>query len=82
MIHRQTNTIDDWTILPNWKRSKSDVTIAMYDKQGCNFRPPGSIENSDPVILLNFCDFMVLRSTVNMSLIASLGLFSIQQLRI
>ena len=82
MIHRQTNTIDDWTILPNWKRSKSDVTIAMYDKQGCNFRPPGSIENSDPVIVLNFCDFMVLRSTVNMSLIASLGLFSIQQLRI
>ena len=82
MIHRQTNTIADWTILPNWKRCKSDVTISMYDEQGCNSRPLGSVENSDPVILLNFCDFMVLSSTVNMSLIGSLDLFSIQRLRI
>ena len=41
-------------------------------------RPSRFIEKSDPVILLNFCDFMTLNNTVNM---ASLHLFSCQQLR-
>ena len=48
----------------NWKLSQIPEKV----------RPSGCIEKSHPFILLNFRDFKALRSTVNVSLMANLGL--------
>ena len=60
---------------------KTQNLLCIENSDPRKTQTPWYIENPDPVTLLNFRDFMPLSRTGNMSLMASLGLLSWQQLR-